>query len=363
MFDHKILSELATKFRNPLGELGRVEKRLNDRFYDLDKPIRALILSVASGEPLLLIGPPGTAKSRLIRAFCGLIGLLNENDLTEERSGYFEYLLTPFTEPSELFGFFDISEKVQGELRRIKLHRIEEGMMQQAKVIYLDDVFNGSSAILNSILAFLNERIFHDRGERKRVAMQCLFAATNQIPESPGLRAILDRFVLRCMVDNVEAKVEPIEKLLRAGWVETYKEHQPLNGIGQSSASDEGHASTDPTRLLDDMEKLRGEIVRLTTEEKLAPQRSESFYRRLVQLVQAARQYGLSEMSNRRLVKVTHTMLIHRIYEAVCNGEVGEKGSNSEISLGAEELKLLPRYFLDHTDEEVIAKMERLVDR
>jgi len=358
MFKSQILSEFVTKFQDPLSKLKEIEKKLNARFFDLKRPIRALILSVASGEPLLLIGPPGTGKSRLIRAFCGLIGLLNENDLSQAHPGYFEYLLTPFTEPSELFGFFDIKElmKKDGSLRRI-----EDGMMRQAKVIYLDDVFNGSSAILNSILTFLNERILHDRGERKKVAMQCLFAATNHIPESPELRAIFDRFVLRCAVDNIEAELVQVKQLLHKGWLETYKEHKPLDNPAQSSDK-RCESGTEHSSLLDDMERLRGKIVERTTEESLVPQHDGTFCRCLVQQVQTARQYGLSEMSNRRLVKMMHIMLIHRIYEAVCKGEVEKKGSNSNISLGPEELKLLTRYFIDHADDEIVTKMERAVD-
>ena len=150
---------------------------------------------------MLLIGPPGTVKSRLIRAFCELIGLMDESD--SNNRDYFEYLLTPFTEPGELFGYYDISKATKGTLERM-----DKGMIQHARVVYLDEVFNGSSAILNSILAFMNERIFHDRGERKPVALQCLFAATNRIPETPVLSAFFDRFLLRCKVENVRAMTE-----------------------------------------------------------------------------------------------------------------------------------------------------------
>lgn len=341
MFDSKILSGLVKKYQSPFEQLGDIETELNRRFTELEDPIRALVLSVASGEPLLLVGPPGTAKSRLIRAFCGLIGLLNEDDLSKDHPGYFEYLLTPFTEPGELFGFYDISKAPEGTLH---LHRMEEGMMHKAKVVYLDEVFNGSSAILNSILAFLNERIFHDRGVRKKVAMQCLFAATNQIPETPELRAIFDRFVLRCTVDNVAAEAKPIGKLIHKGWLETYGHHKR---IPRSS------------RLLDRMEAFRKEVISLTVQKKLVPKDSsgdQQFYDQLAQLVQHARQYDLSEMSNRRLVKATHIMLVHRVYEAV---RLKEKDPN--ISLRPDELELLPRYFLDHVDEEVVQKMERLV--
>ncbi len=75
------------------------------------------------------------------------------------------------------------------------MKRADEGMMQNARVVYLDEVFNGSYAILNSIIAFMNERVFHDRGDIKPVAMECLFSATNQIPETSDMRAIFVRLL------------------------------------------------------------------------------------------------------------------------------------------------------------------------
>jgi len=337
MFDPAILAKLTEASRPAFARLIAIEDQLNRRFHDLQEPIRALILSVAGGEPLLLIGPPGTAKSRLIRAFCGLIGLLDEDDPAADHPDYFEYLLTPFTEPGELFGFYNIAAA-----RESRLERDEAGMMQHARVIYLDEVFNGSSAILNSILAFLNERIFHDRGQRKKIAMQCLFAATNRMPETPDLRAIFDRFVLRCNLENVDAQVAPISNLLATGWRETFSRKQPPANLPQ---------------VLDHMERFREGIRTLTSQGSLLPRTDHPFHRGLTQLVHHARQYDLSEMSNRRLVKMTYIMLVHCIYEAVRNNTPAH-----EIAMGGPELQLLPRYFLDRHDEEAVRKMKRTVE-
>jgi MoxR-like ATPase len=341
MFNPKIVAQIAKANQERLKVLATVEDRLRTRFYDFEEPIRALILSVASGEPLLLIGPPGTAKSRLIRAFCGTIGLLDEDDLSKNHEDYFEYLLTPFTEPGELFGYYDLSKASRGELTRIEVN-----MMQMARVVYLDEVFNGSSAILNSILAFLNERIFHDRGVRKKVKMECLFAASNQVPETPELRAIFDRFVLRCYVDNVAASPEPLGKLLESGWIETFSTSRRA---GQNLK--EGGLN-----LLAEMEKMRGQIRARTQSGEMIPKGSNNHLPgELARLVEHARTYELSAMSNRRLVKILHVMLIHRIYEAVRSGNIG-----SELSIrNKEELSLIPRFFLDRfDDEEAISRME-----
>ena len=334
MFDPKVLFHLASHFRDTFKRLAAIEDELNRRFSASQEPIRALILAVTSGEPLLLVGPPGTGKSRLIRAFCSLVGLLDEEGQAAHH--YFEYLLTPFTEPSELFGFYDVSKALGGELERR-----EEGMMQHAKVVYLDEVFNGSSAILNSILAFMNERLFHDRGRRRKVAMQTLFAATNRIPQAPELRAVLDRFVLRCSVVNIEARVEPVRELLQAGWRETYGRH-----LRPAPALD----------LFDALVHLRETIGRLTAKGSLKPLPNMPFLKGFTQLIQHARQYDLSEMSNRRLVKMTYIMLIHRIYEAVKRDHFDES-----LGLSPAELQLIPRFFLDRFEEQAVQKMRRTV--
>jgi MoxR-like ATPase len=333
MFNPKIVQKLANEHQDAFKILAHIEAILNRRFADLEPAVGALCLAAASGEPFLLIGPPGTGKSRLVRAFCGLIGLLNEDDPTQDHHLYFEYLLTPFTEPGELFGFYDIEKAMKGG----KLERPREGMMQHARVVYLDEVFNGSSAILNSLLAFMNERVFHDRNVRCRVAMQCLFAATNRVPETPELRAVFDRFLLRCHVYNAESKVENISHLLRKGWNETYSRHP---------------GKKDLTGLLDKLAIFRQRVIQYTSAGYLKPETTHDFYKALTRQVHMARQYDLSEMSNRRMVKLIHLMLVHRIYEAVRKGE-----TNRELSLGPAQLELLPMYILDQADEEIAQKM------
>ncbi len=336
MFNPKVLKLLAEKYHHMFIKLNQIEGILNHRFADMERTVRALVLAVASGEPLLLIGPPGTGKSRLIRAFCGLTGLLDEDNPALDHHHYFEYLLTPFTEPGELFGFYDIRSAMEAK----ELKRLDNGMMQHAKVVYLDEVFNGSSAILNSLLAFLNERIFHDRNERQAVAMECLFAASNHTPQSPEMKAVFDRFLLRCHLANVTAEPVKISALMRKGWRETYSMHTKYS---------EFHS------LLKDLKKFRDTICDITMKGHLEPQETNGFYKGLTHLIHYARQYELSEVSNRRLVKMLHVMLVDRIYHASCNEEFKQEGK--EITLGAAQLELLPLYFLDRFDEEAEKQM------
>jgi len=141
MFPSEPIQQLAAAHQGTLQRLAAIEQQLTRQFHKVDAPVRALCLAALAGEPLLFIGPPGTGKSRLIRAFCDAAGLDTSTGRTVggasagERVDYFEYLLTPFTEPSELFGYYDIARLQQGDLVRMN----EEHMMQNARVVYLDE--------------------------------------------------------------------------------------------------------------------------------------------------------------------------------------------------------------------------------
>lgn len=339
MFDPEVLSQLRDRHRPVLEGLAAMERQLAGRFHDLDEPVRALSLAALSGEPLLLVGPPGTAKSQLIRGFCELVGLVSTEGERLGQSTYFEYLLTPFTEPGELFGYFDIARLHRGE----GLHRIDDGMMQHAKVIFLDEVFNASSAILNSLLTFINERQFHDRGALIRVQMECLFAATNDTPRSPELRAIFDRFLLRSRVENIRVDVvtglDNLIGLVSQGWNATYA-NQP--------------AAEQNLNLLEGAAALRQDIRQQTIDGALRPHVEEESYGNLAHLIRIARQYQLSDMSNRRVVKMVHIMVLNRLYRSIMAEEDGP------LAIGHDELSLFWRFFLDLDDRAVTDKMVKL---
>jgi MoxR-like ATPase len=246
-------------------------------------------------------------------------------------------LLTPFTEPAELFGFYDPSKLTRdGKLERIN----EQSMMQNAEIVFLDEVFKGSSAILNSLLSFMNERIFYDRGQPNAVPLQCLFGATNELPDSSELHAVWDRFALRCRVDNAAATGTSIEAMLKKAWPLTY------------GADVEGPVVPD---LLDGLRALRADIAALAS--VFAP--TPSVLPVLAQLVQLARSHGLSQVSNRRLVKFTYVMLIHRVYDVVRSDQPDLDGG----ALRPEELNLLPRYFLDDdTREDAVRQLYAAIE-
>lgn len=345
MFHSTRVLEIVNAHYRTLQDLQRVHRELDRRFAGLEDATLALILSAASGEPLLLIGPPGTAKSMLIRTFCELVGVDREGSA----SRYFEYLLTPFTEPGELFGFYDPSKLTkEGTLERIHA----DSMMQSAHVVFLDEVFKGSSAILNALLSFMNERAFYDRGRRHSVPMQCLFAATNELPDSEELQAIWDRFSLRCRVENVAADRGRIADMLTKAWPLTYGAR--LDEAADTRGRTRAPAPSAP-RLLEELQALR-ETIRGAAE-LFDPDPATLGV--VTQLVELARTHGLSQVSNRRMVKFVYVMLVHRVYDCVRAGDPGA----AAIALRAEELRLLPKYFLDQeTHEEGVRQLYAAID-
>jgi MoxR-like ATPase len=369
MFDRRVVKSIAKDNKEVLKRLGEIQEALNARFWQMDDTILALLLSVATNEPLLLIGKPGTAKSRLIRAFCETVGLINEQDSTqngplakhlarlEQRdkgqavaTGYFEYLLTPFTEPNELFGFYNIEDFLQPGTSSAggRLERIEKDMMQNAYVIYLDEVFNASSAILNSLLTFLNERMFHDRGKRNHVRYRALFAATNKVPESAELAAVYDRFLFRCRVENANANKETIQPFLEKGWQETYGRsmEKQFPGYPTRPRSTMSSASKDYDKYLDlfpNLVKLRNDLRRCSLD-TLIPRPTDKgagFFHEMINKIATARSSGMSDMSNRRVIKMLHAMLIHCMFRTV-NGQGGQ-----DYQLDNKEIELMDKFFYD----------------
>ena len=123
----------------------------------------------------------------------------------------FDYLLTRFTEPNELFGPFDIRKLREGELVTNT-----EGMLPEAAVVFLDELLNANSAILNSLLMVLNERVFRRGRETRSLPLLMVVGASNRLPEDDALAALFDRFLLRVRCDNVPA--DRLGDVLTAGW-------------------------------------------------------------------------------------------------------------------------------------------------
>lgn len=182
-----------------------ISDRLKQDFVGKDQVIDLMLISAIAREHLLLVGPPGTAKSELVKRFVLLLGA------RKDAGELFEYLLTRFTEPNEIFGPVNIKEFQQGTFTR----NIERAL-PQAKIAFLDEVFKANSAILNALLTILNERFFYNGLEQVAVPLISLYGATNEVPEGDDLAAIFDRFLLRVRTDTIDER--QFLDLLHKGW-------------------------------------------------------------------------------------------------------------------------------------------------
>jgi MoxR-like ATPase len=213
------LAEQADELRT---KINRFRTSLSRFFVAKQELIDLMVVAAVAQEPLLLVGPPGTAKSDLVLKFKDALGISDED--------YFEYMLTRFTEPSEIIGPIDITQ-----LREGRYVRREQGKLPTCRLAFLDEIFKSNSAILNILLTIINERKFYQDGVPQPVNLQILFAATNEIPEQAELAALRDRFALKAESRSVQDEhfTELIDKGLES---ETYR------GLNQKPWA-EGHCA------------------------------------------------------------------------------------------------------------------------
>lgn len=170
-------------------KLRAVREELRGLFIERDGPVDGALVAMLSRQHLLLLGPPGTAKSMLAREVCERLG----------GGTYFGWLLTKFTTPEEVFGPVSLPALEAG-----RYERVTAGKLPEARVAFLDEVFKASSAILNALLTVLNERQFHQGSRALDVPLETLVAASNELPDEEELAALYDRFLLRYTVGYIE---------------------------------------------------------------------------------------------------------------------------------------------------------------
>lgn len=228
-------------------------------FIGKDEIIDLMGVCLVGGENLFLLGPPGTAKSALVLE----IGRRLHGET-------FEYLLTRFTEPNELFGPFDIRKLREGELLTNT-----EGMLPEASMVFLDELLNANSAILNSLLTVLNERMFRRGRESRPLPMIMAVGASNHLPEDEALAALFDRFLLRVHCDSVPD--DRLADVLTAGWQLERRDRAVQTPVS-----------------LEEIRQLNGVLTGVDLDAVREP---------LVELVHRLRQAGI-QISDRRAVKL-----------------------------------------------------------
>jgi MoxR-like ATPase len=223
--------------------LRAIRDELAQIFLERSEVIDGALAALLAGHHVLIIGPPGTAKSMLADELCRRL----------DGATYFQWLLTKFTTPEELFGAVSLSALERDEYRRVTAHKLPE-----SHIAFLDEVFKANSSILNAILTLINERRFHNGRAIETVPLITLFGASNELPEDDELQALYDRFLLRFVVSYIDEDFRFL-KMLQA---RTPAARTTLTLAALRAAQAEAAAVTIPQSVYSAVADLRRELGR-----------------------------------------------------------------------------------------------------
>ena len=172
-----------------LHKLEEIKLALNAKYLERENEIEGILVALLSRQHMLMIGPAGTAKSALSVEIAEIV----------QGTTYFQWLLTRFSTPEELFGPLSLKDLEKGVYKRNTISK-----MPEANLVFLDEIFKANSAILNSLLLLINERVFYNDGTPVKVPLISVIGASNEYPEEgEGLEALFDRFLLRFEVEYI----------------------------------------------------------------------------------------------------------------------------------------------------------------
>jgi MoxR-like ATPase len=265
-------------------KLKKIREELRQTFIERAELIDGALAALLASQHVLIIGPPGTAKSMLADQLCRRI----------TGASYFQWLLTRFTTPEEIFGAVSLRALEQDDYRRVTSRKLPE-----AHIAFLDEIFKANSSILNALLTLINERQFHNGKEITPVPLLTLFGASNELPEEEELTALYDRFLVRFVVGYI---VEDF-RFLRMLESQAQAERRSLTLAELNDLQKEVREIAIPSHVYRSIADIRREL------NKKNIQASDRRYRQSLALLQAhAYLEGETEVHERDLFFLEHVL-------------------------------------------------------
>ena len=271
-------------------KLEEIRQALNLKFFERENEVEGILIALLSRQHMLMIGPAGTAKSALSVELANIV----------QGTEYFQWLLTRFSTPEEVFGPLSLKDLEQGVYKRNTATK-----MPEANLVFLDEIFKANSAILNSLLTLINERLFYNNGKPVKVPLISVIGASNEYPEDgEGLEALFDRFLLRFELDYIADETNFVSMMKGTG----------QNQIMPSMTMDELiqlQFFTDMVTIPDEVYEILSEIRKELRDEGIRP--SDRRFKQSLSVLQAK-----ALINQRQVVKVEDIVILENaLWETV----------------------------------------------
>ena len=236
------MAETNIKYR-----ISKIIDYINQDAYERQEAISLSLLSALSGESIFLLGLPGVGKSMIARRL----------KLAFKEAKVFEYLMSRFSTPDEIFG----PVSIMGLKDHDRYERVATGYLPEAEVIFLDEIWKAGPAIQNSLLTVLNEKIFLNGNKEMSLPVRAIISASNELPaQGEGLEALWDRFLIRYVVEPIKEKNNFFRLLGVGESIVNTKQHEPITDEEYSEIRKNAQNVVIPEKILDLLFTLRGKI-------------------------------------------------------------------------------------------------------